>query len=267
MHLPPSELASAAALIAAAAGSSGPATSWTPARRSRRVARPRTPKSRPGAAAPSAPTRRPHSTRLQRVAEPRCGYSPGSSPPASPTVRELPYLEEPPELARSFGGSGAGAAVDGRPTAAARVWVAAARPQYPNGVYRGRWRPSRGAPPRGGRPGLPPGGPRRPVSLAAKTSATWFERSGSLAPGGACHTAYRKSCYYPTPDRSGWSKSRAAFQFSQGGRALRGAASATPCLSDGSTLGGCIIPFRAVQTGHRDGRRRRRPHHPLQHER
>ena len=81
--------------------------------------------------APSAPTRRPHSTRLQRVAEPRCGYSPGSSPPASPTVRELPYLEEPPELARSFGGSGAGAAVDGRPTAAARVWVAAARPQVP----------------------------------------------------------------------------------------------------------------------------------------
>ena len=35
----------------------GPATSWTPARRSRRVARPRTPKSRPGAAAPSAPGR------------------------------------------------------------------------------------------------------------------------------------------------------------------------------------------------------------------
>ena len=55
MHLPPSELASAAELIAAAAGSSGPATSWTPARRSRRVARPRTPKSRPGAAAPSTP--------------------------------------------------------------------------------------------------------------------------------------------------------------------------------------------------------------------
>ena len=49
MHLPPSELASAGELIAAAAGSSGPATSWTPARRSRRVARPRTPKSRPGA--------------------------------------------------------------------------------------------------------------------------------------------------------------------------------------------------------------------------
>ena len=55
MHLPPSELASAGELIAAAAGLSGPATSWTPARRSRRVARPRTPKSRPGAAAPSAP--------------------------------------------------------------------------------------------------------------------------------------------------------------------------------------------------------------------
>ena len=44
MHLPPSELASAAELIAAAAGSSG------------RVARPRTPPSRPGAAAPSAPS-------------------------------------------------------------------------------------------------------------------------------------------------------------------------------------------------------------------
>ena len=150
-----------------------------------------------GAAAPSAPSRRPHSTRLQRVAEPRCGYSPGSSPPASPTVRELPYLEEPPELARSFGGSGAGAAVDGRPTAAARVWVAATRPQYPNGVYRALATVSRSSAAR--RTTWPsPRGPRRPVSLAAKTSATWFERSGSLAPGGPCHTAYRKSCYYPT---------------------------------------------------------------------
>ena len=105
MHLPPSELASAAELIAAAAGSSGPATSWTPARRSRRVARPRTPKSRPGAAAPSAPgesqirTRR----RLSRVEERRVAGRGrwlirrfrNRAAGRVPWVRFLPPLSEP----------------------------------------------------------------------------------------------------------------------------------------------------------------------------
>ena len=63
----------------------------------------------------------------------------------------------------------------------------------------------------------PPGGPRRPVSLAAKTSATWFERSGSLAPGGACHTAYRKSCYYPTQIGAGGARVGPRSSFRKGG--------------------------------------------------